>query len=788
MMKVLSLKKLTRLVTVALALTGLVLSVFAIFIRSEVQHAKQVWQIFASESNEQTVLVRDVVGAAGYGGLVHDFKDLILRGEDERASRVRNTTGSILQRLDSLSVINVDETSQAAIAGIRDTVADYEAAIGAIMIAHQLGSQPEAIDGNVKIDDALALDGLAHFMSGHSERTKGYLLNQIRRDLGYGGMIHQFKDLVIRKETDRATAIFAKAESAALNIAQYRTLSLSDGETDALNILEAMIAAYLTATEQAVGLIESGASARDIDEATQVSDAEALEGIQALTAAIVEENAQQARRVGQDLHRSEVWILALIGATVVSFTALTLGISLIVRRSALVPAAQISEAVLELAAGNTDVDVESHVADTEMGKIAQSCSAFKEMMQRNEELTEKAKLDMQQAQDMSEQQTKLLEEQQVLQAEQAATAAKELALSHQRETLQNDIQSAIEKARMGQLDDRIKQDYDDPGLSSIAKDFNELLATITQSLHAIENVTSQLAQGNLYARMNGTFHGDFHRLQSGFETALSELSSAISKVVQGSETIEHEVEAISVSAQDLSGRTESQAATLESTAAALEELTASVQSVSQSAGGAKTQVQEAEEAAQNGSVVVSEAVSEMERIVQSSQEISKVTDLIEEIAFQTNLLALNAGVEAARAGDAGRGFAVVASEVRGLAHRSSEAVREINDLISKSETEIRTGREKVRNAGTSIADISELIGALTEVVNHVADSTTEQASGLSDINSSLAKIDKITQENAAMFEETAASTTLLSERAKDLRMTVSEFQTDEPDEELQRAS
>lgn len=788
MMKALSLKKLTRLVTVALALTGLVLSVFAIFIRSEVQHAKQVWQIFASESNEQTVLVRDVVGATGYGGLVHDFKDLILRGEDERASRVRNTTGSILQRLDSLSVINVDETSQAAIAGIRDTVAAYEAAIGAIMIAHQLGSQPEAIDGNVKIDDALALDGLAHFMSGHSERTKGYLLNQIRRDLGYGGMIHQFKDLVIRKETDRATAIFAKAESAALNIAQYRTLSLSDGETDALNILEAMIAAYLTATEQAVGLIESGASARDIDEATQVSDAEALEGIQALTAAIVEENAQQAQRVGQDLHRSEVWILALIGATIVSFTALTLGISLIVRRSALVPAAQISEAVLELAAGNTDVDVESHVADTEMGKIAQSCSAFKEMMQRNEELTEKAKLDMQQAQDMSEQQTKLLEEQQVLQAEQAATAAKELALSHQRETLQNDIQSAIEKARMGQLDDRIKQDYDDPGLSSIAKDFNELLATITQSLHAIENVTSQLAEGNLYARMNGTFHGDFHRLQSGFETALSELSSAISKVVQGSETIEHEVEAISVSAQDLSGRTESQAATLESTAAALEELTASVQSVSQSAGGAKTQVQEAEEAAQNGSVVVSEAVSEMERIVQSSQEISKVTDLIEEIAFQTNLLALNAGVEAARAGDAGRGFAVVASEVRGLAHRSSEAVREINDLISKSETEIRTGREKVRNAGTSIADISELIGALTEVVNHVADSTTEQASGLSDINTSLAKIDKITQENAAMFEETAASTTLLSERAKDLRMTVSEFQTDEPDEELQRAS
>ena len=789
MFKVLSLKNLTHWVTIALAITGLTLSAFAIYIRAEINDANQNWQIYSADSDRQSVLVRDIAGSVGYGGMIHDFKNLVLRGGEDRATRIQITAGGILTRLESLAVLNSDdEATLAAIKDIQDTITAYSGAVNLVILGHLQGLQIEAIDAQVKINDAPALDGLAHIMGRHGTIAKGSLLNQIRHDLGYGGMIHQFKNLVIRKEAERAQKINAKAESAKSGIAQYRTLPLTEAEVKALDAIEAAIDAYLAATGKAVELIQSGASASDIDGIVKISDAEAIAGIQALTISVVQESGQQARRITTELHQSAVLVLVFVGAMILSFVALTLGISHIVRHIALIPAARISDAISELAAGNTDVDVESHVAETEMGKIARSCSAFKELMQRNSELSDKAKLDMREAQEMSEKQSKLLEEQRVLQAEQAMNAAKEHALAEQRETLQNDIQASIERARNGQLDDRIKEDYEDTTLSAIAKDFNELLATITHSLQAIEDVTSQLAAGNLNARMNGTFRGDFQKLQSGFEAALSELSTAIGKVVNGSEMIENEVDSISVSARELSSRTESQASTLETTAAALEELTVSVQSVSKSAGGAKTQVHKAEEAAQNGSVVVSEAVNEMERIVQSAHEISKVTDLIEEIAFQTNLLALNAGVEAARAGDAGRGFAVVASEVRGLAHRSSDAVKEINALISKSEAEIQTGRDKVRRAGTSIADISDLIVALAEVVNHVAESTTEQASGLSEINTSLAKIDKITQENAAMFEETAASTTLLSERAKDLRITASGFQIEDDEDQLRCAS
>jgi methyl-accepting chemotaxis protein len=788
MFKVLSLKKLTHWVTIVLSIAGLVLSAFAIYIRSEVQNVERDWLNYSAENHQQSVLIRDIIGAAGFGGMIHDFKNLVLRGGNERATNLQNTTGSILTRLEVLSALYPDEASQAAIKGIRDTVTAYEANMKKVTIGHQLGSLPEVIDSRVTIDDSPALEGFAHFMAAEPEFAKANILNRIRQELGFGGMIHQFKNLVIRKEIERARKVIVKAEGAKSQIARYRTFQLSNAEAKALDDIEAMIEAYLAATQKTLELIDSGASANEIDDVVRISDAVALAGIQTLTVAIAEDSKHQADRIAHDLQRSTALVLVLVGTMFLSFVALTLGISTTVRRSALVPGARISEAVSELAAGNTNVDVESYVAETEMGKIAKSCIAFKELLQKNTALSEQAKRDMKIAQEMTEKQTKLLEEQKALQAEQVANATKEQALTEQRKNLQDDIQAAIEKARFGQLDYRIDEDYSENGLRSIAKDFNELLATVTQSLHAIEGVTSELAAGNLSARMDGTFHGDFQKLQSGFETALSELSTAIRDVIFGSETIENEVDSLSVSAQDLSSRTESQASTLESTAAALEELTVSVQSVSQSAGGAKTQVQKAEDAAKEGSVVVAEAVNEMERIVQSSYEISKVTDLIEEIAFQTNLLALNAGVEAARAGDAGRGFAVVASEVRGLAHRSSDAVKEINALISKSETEIHSGREKVRRAGTSISDISDLIVALAEVVNHVAKSTTEQASGLSEINISLAKIDKITQENAAMFEETAASTTLLSERAKELRSTTSAFQIGSDEPGLQRAS
>lgn len=777
----LSLKRLTGGVTLILVVAGVILSILAVVVRSNVAEAEKKWAVYASENDYQSVLVRNIVGNIGYGGMIHDFKNLVLRGGEDRAARIKNSAGAILADLEQLSALAPDEASQTAIRGIRETVIAYERAVAVTMIQHQLGQTPETIDNKVKIDDGPALDGLAHFLTDEVSNTKGHLLNRIRRDLGFGGMIHQFKNLVLRKDAERAEKVFDKANSAKETIASLRALNVSEAELQALAAIEAVIDKYAQAAQEVLRLTKAGEDARAIDAVVKISDGEAIQGLRTLVVSIVNESGQQARQIDRALQRSDAVMMLLSLAVVLTFVALTIGITIAVRRSALDPAARISDAVSALAEGNTDVDVEADVSDTEIGRIARSCAAFKNLLLRNAELKETAQRDMEKAQAMSEEQTQLLEEQKALQAAQDEHDRHERAVTEQRKLLQAEIQDAIEKARAGQLDHRISEDYAEPGLASIAGDFNQLLTTIAQSMRAIAHVTSQLAAGDLTTRMEGDYSGDFALLQTGFEAALTELSQAIGKVVAGSSLIEDEVQSISASARDLSKRTESQASTLETTASALEEITKSVESVSESADGAKSQVQSADEVAKHGGVVVAEAVGAMEKIVQSSTEISKVTDLIEEIAFQTNLLALNAGVEAARAGEAGRGFAVVASEVRGLAHRSSDAVKDINTLISKSEAEIQSGREKVRRAGDSIGEISGLIEALTGVVNHVAASTTEQATSLSEVNASLAKIDKITQENAAMFEETAASTTLLSERASELRTTASGFRIGEGD-------
>lgn len=288
-----------------------------------------------------------------------------------------------------------------------------------------------------------------------------------------------------------------------------------------------------------------------------------------------------------------------------------------------------------------------------------------------------------------------------------------------------------------------------------------------------------LAEGDLTGRITEAFPDSYEQLRSDFNLAVDRLQSAMRGVIENADLIQGEASEISSAADDLSARTERQAATLEQTASALDELTSSVKSAAEGAAHANSLVDTARENAEASGDVVREAVDAMGEIEASSQQISKITGVIDEIAFQTNLLALNAGVEAARAGEAGRGFAVVASEVRALAQRSSDAAREINALISASGGQVKRGVDLVDQAGAALKGIVESVKEISQNVSEIAVSSREQSAGLAEINSAMNQLDQVTQQNAAMFEQTTAASHALTREAESLTATMERFQTGE---------
>ena len=296
-----------------------------------------------------------------------------------------------------------------------------------------------------------------------------------------------------------------------------------------------------------------------------------------------------------------------------------------------------------------------------------------------------------------------------------------------------------------------------------------------QVVDALRQALARLSTGDMTARIDTLFPDEYETLRADYNATVDNLLQAIQRVLENADNIRSEVAQITSAAEDMSRRTEQQAATLEETAAALNQLTASVKSAADGAERANEMVSGAKRNAETSGEVVQEAVLAMGEIEESSNKISKITSVIDEIAFQTNLLALNAGVEAARAGEAGRGFAVVASEVRALAQRSSDAAREIAGLISNSSNQVKRGVDLVGQAGNALQGIQASVADIFTFMTDITSSTREQSTGLSEINTAMHQLDQVTQHNAAMFEETSAASQSLSRETEGLVETMGQF-------------
>ncbi|MEM1360124.1 MAG: methyl-accepting chemotaxis protein [Pseudomonadota bacterium] len=359
--------------------------------------------------------------------------------------------------------------------------------------------------------------------------------------------------------------------------------------------------------------------------------------------------------------------------------------------------------------------------------------------------------------------------------EDAAKAEREREEKAQREAEEKEREAAEEQKRreaeeLEEAKNRALQQEKEAENARRMEEQQSIVSALANSLRAVAN-------GELVTRIETPFPSGYDQLRVDFNEAISSLSKTIGSITVDAAEIHNRGSEITSSAEEVARSSEQSAATLEETAAALEQLTSSVAQAASGAKEADRIVTEAAEKAERSGNVVQQTVSAMGEIESSSEKISKIIHVIDDIAFQTNLLALNAGVEAARAGDAGRGFAVVASEVRALAQRSSEAAGEINSLISESGTHVKQGVSLVGEAGQTLEDIAASVSEIAKHVTDIAHSANEQATGISEINTAVNQLDGATQRNTAMFQDTLSASQSLTKIAQALTVEVAQFDT-----------
>jgi methyl-accepting chemotaxis protein len=287
--------------------------------------------------------------------------------------------------------------------------------------------------------------------------------------------------------------------------------------------------------------------------------------------------------------------------------------------------------------------------------------------------------------------------------------------------------------------------------------------------------------GDLTRRLPVTGQDEVAQIASSFNAFVEQIGTVLQDVRNGVESITAATDEIRAGNQDLSTRTETSASNLQETSASLSQLTATVQQSADAAAQAQRLATSASSTAVKGGEVVAGAVSTMDEISRASAKIGEIIGVIDSIAFQTNILALNAAVEAARAGENGRGFAVVASEVRSLAHRSATAAKEIKVLIDASGTSVTAGTQRVRAVGETMGEIVDGIQRVTQIIGEINGSMGEQSAGIGQINQAVADMDRATQQNAALVEESTAASGVLNDQAHHLSRTVAGFTLDRRD-------
>lgn len=341
--------------------------------------------------------------------------------------------------------------------------------------------------------------------------------------------------------------------------------------------------------------------------------------------------------------------------------------------------------------------------------------------------------------------------------------------------VEREVQGIVQAASSGDFASRIDLADKEGFIGNLSRSINLLLNTTRDALQTTSAALNRVAKGDLTQTIDSNFQGIFGQLKDDTNTTVERLREVVHQITESSDAINTAAREIAAGNTDLSKRTETQATSLEQTASSLDELTSTVKQNADNARQANQMANAATEVALKGGQVVGQVVNTMGAISDSSKKIADIITVIDGIAFQTNILALNASVEAARAGEQGRGFAVVAGEVRNLAQRSAAAAKEIKELISDSVIKVDDGYKLVESAGKTMREIVDAVKRVTDIMGDITAASVDQSQGISRVNSAVIQMDEMTQQNAALVEQAAATAVSLQDLAGSLAETVSVF-------------
>lgn len=562
---------------------------------------------------------------------------------------------------------------------------------------------------------------------------------------------------------DRAQRAFAEAIA---GLAELIPELQNPRRLELANSAKSQIGAFVATGEDIFNLIQDRNDARAQMDVIGPQFIEAVDFVMGKMAENQEIVGSRLRQVGWTM----ILVLALSTAFAVFFAHRTSG-----RTSTYVKTSidKFVVAMTGLANGKTEIDLgRPPDPDTELGRMADALSVFRD------NAIEKAELEKTQA---LQEQRQAAEKEAQRKRDEAAEKEAQDRIEEERlallERLEKSVGIVVENAAKGDFSKRVTVDFDEASLRRMAEGINQLLQNVNDGLSATSKVLSSLSKGDLTKRVQGDFEGGFKDLQQNTNEMVSGLKTLIGEISGSSANLSSSSGELRETSDVLSKQAEQNAASLEETSAAIEQLTASIKKVSENVTDANGNARTARKTAQSSSAVAAAAANAMTEISEASTEIARVVTVINDIAFQINLLALNAGVEAARAGEAGRGFSVVASEVRQLSQRASDAAKEIDEVIGRSSVAVTEGVDRVNDAQSSLAKISESVVGVSNRIDEIAIAIDEQVGGVTEINNAVSQIDQNTQKQAASFEELAAASSVLSNEAKGLERSTARFDT-----------